>query len=185
MRDNDLVDAVRELQQNQNEMMYQKDQERANEAARQHLQAMKDLYSTLISSSSSYTNLIIVAGYAGFLSLLSSFNGKMQPFYLYVSGFFIVLSLTFFIAYEVFKMTSQAMFIKKVVSSVNLGETDPVYAVENLKEYIANYNMINSGVWFICFLLTIIMGAIATAFLLYSIFVHIIDTLPPEVLAYF
>jgi hypothetical protein len=60
-----------------------------------------------------YTNLIIVAGYAGFLTFWSSLKNDLPPLLYAVAGLLIVLSLICFISWETTKMILSAIHLRK------------------------------------------------------------------------
>ncbi|MGL5468822.1 MAG: hypothetical protein ACRDCT_11670, partial [Shewanella sp.] len=54
---------------------------RENEILKE-VNAIKEIYSSMISSSSNYTNLVIIAGYAGYFSLLSAVKDGIPVIYM-------------------------------------------------------------------------------------------------------
>ncbi len=150
----------------------------ANEEARKQLEAQKELYAVMTSATANYTNIIIVAGYAGILSVLSSLSVKMQPIYLYVVGFFLVLSLGSFISFEIYKMISQTNHVNAVFSRMNARGVQPVDALDIVKKEINNFNVRNVKIWRFFLYFTIITGVIAALVLLYSLAFHIFISMP-------
>lgn len=162
-----LADAVNEIRL-----------KNANDEAQKNLQAQKELYAVMTSASSSYTNIIIAAGYAGLLSILSSLSGKMQPLYLYVVGFFLVLSLGSFISFEVYKMISQTNHVNKFINHMNSKNIQPVDVLAMVKHEMDNFNLKNNKIWSFFLYFTIITAFIAALVLLYALAVHILASMP-------
>ncbi|WP_429157664.1 hypothetical protein [Aeromonas veronii] len=177
----EFSNAINQLSQNQSalakaiEAMQLKS---ANEDARQQLEAQKELYAVMTSATANYTNIIIVAGYAGILSILSSLSVKMQPIYLYIVGFFLVLSLGSFISFEIYKMISQTRHVDAVFSRMNSSKIQPVDALAMVKREINSFNVKNVKIWSFFLYFTIITGVIAALVLLCSLGVHIFLSMP-------
>ncbi|MFQ2251902.1 hypothetical protein ACK33C_02590 [Aeromonas hydrophila] len=181
MAEREVVNAIKELSTNQVNLSnaFQKMAERAaNEEALRQIEVTKEIYAAASSASSNYTNLIIVAGFAGFLSLLNSLSAKMSALNLYICGFFITLSLLSFISFEVYKMISGSLNLNRVIMLMGNSKLTPVQALDKIKKETDNFNVVNRRLWIFFLLSTIVTGGIATIFLLYSLVIHILVVMP-------
>ncbi|MFB2831060.1 hypothetical protein ACE1BS_15860 [Aeromonas jandaei] len=172
----DLHNAVNTLSRKQSQLaeaFEAANLKRANDEAKKNLQAMKEIYAVMTSSVTNYTNIIIAAGYAGLLSLLSSLSVKMQPLYLYIVGFFLVLSLASFISFEIFKMISMTNHVNAVMKHLESGRMQPVDALNMIKSDSENFNLNNLNVWRYSLIFTIATAVICALVLLYALAAHI------------
>ncbi|MGE6262641.1 hypothetical protein [Aeromonas media] len=181
MSEREVVNAINKLSRGHNDLSKAFQAfavKAANEEARKNIELNKELYRTYSSTTSSYTNLIIVAGFAGFLSLLNALSVSMKPLNLYVCGLFITLSLAFFISFEIYKMIVISSHVNRVFALMGSQKISAVDAFDNIKAEIEGFNMVNGRVWRVALIATILTGTIATAFLIYSLIVHIMTALP-------
>jgi hypothetical protein len=78
------------------------------------IQAVLELMGRIQASHVSYTNLIIVAGYAAFFTFWSTLKNDLPGWLYAISGLLIVLSLLIFIAWEVTKMIWSAVSLRNI-----------------------------------------------------------------------
>ncbi|MFU4332516.1 hypothetical protein ACM726_29895, partial [Pseudomonas aeruginosa] len=67
-----------------------------------------------IAAAFNYTNLILVAGYAGFFAFWSTLSEKVPTLLFSITGLLILISLVLFISWELIKMCWGALYMRKV-----------------------------------------------------------------------
>ncbi|WP_409281787.1 hypothetical protein [Pseudomonas defluvii] len=76
------------------------------------ISAYIQLNEKLMSNANAYTNLIMVAGYAGYFAFWSTLSGKIPPWLFNACGLAITISLTLFITWEILKMYWSAQHMR-------------------------------------------------------------------------
>jgi len=117
---NRLTKEVKELRQFQASVEYEK-----------QVQAALELMGRMQASHASYTNLIIVAGYAAFFTFWSTLKNDLPKWLYAVSGLLIVLSLLVFIAWEVTKMIWGAFHLRKAEYQLTSRSPGPDIAIRS------------------------------------------------------
>lgn len=74
---------------------------KVNSATYKQVEAFVQLQEKQMSNQASYTNLILVAGYAGYFAFWSTLVAKIPQWTFAVCGLLITVSLTIFIAWEI------------------------------------------------------------------------------------
>ncbi|MGL5814669.1 MAG: hypothetical protein ACRCYW_15250 [Aeromonas sp.] len=157
----------------QKQIILLQQEEEARQRA-QHIEGLKTIYCSAWSSAATYTNLITLAGYAGFFGLLSIVKDHIAPFGLVLSSFFIGISLTIFVLYEVFKMAHNNIHFKKTISLINeRGEN----LVEGINQHANKYSALDSKVWIYSFIPTVAFGLLGVLTILYFFFLSIHEML--------
>lgn len=137
---------------------------------REMLEAQKELLAHTFSQAQSYTNLIIVAGYAGFFAIWTQMASEMAPATRFWSGLLISLSVAGFIGWEVYGMILRSKAMLEIARAVN----DPQRYEELMIEHRAKQNdkAIQIGrIWLIA--LPFIAGTAFLALLIIlSFFIH-------------
>lgn len=87
---------------------------RASVEYEKQVQVALELMARLHSNSVSYANLILVAGYAGFFAFWSTLENNLPKWLHALSGLLIVLSLLFFLTWEVVKMIWSAFTLRRI-----------------------------------------------------------------------
>jgi len=104
---NDLSSGVSDLRRFQFNVEYEK-----------QVQTALEIMTRLQASNTSYTNLILAAGYAAFFTFWSSLKSDM-PIKLYaISGLLIVLSLLLFIVWEIVKMIWLTIALRSIEAKI-------------------------------------------------------------------
>ncbi|WP_323909814.1 hypothetical protein [Aeromonas caviae] len=162
-----LAGVVSTLASNQSVLQDQIDiinMERERVAREKYISEMKEIYSSSWSAAATYTNVIILAGYAGYFGLLSTLKDYVSPLGLLLSGFFMALSLAFFVFHEVFRMAFVGVQYNKIFK--DLEEGDNIF--EKMKDNVQKYNVITSRVWLFAFCPTVLFGLIGVGSVIYS-----------------
>lgn len=76
---------------------------KANSATDKQVEALIQLQEKQMTSQASYTNLIMVAGYAGYFAFWSTLVAKIPQWIFALCGLLMTVSLTLFIAWEIIK----------------------------------------------------------------------------------
>ncbi|WP_139329087.1 hypothetical protein [Aeromonas hydrophila] len=162
---------VNELYENQNylnEEIAKINKKNDNEQIDRYVDGLKGLYSSLWSSAAAYTNLIVIAGYAGFFGLISLVKEHVAPFGILLSSFFIALSLAIFVIYEIYKMVHSNLYLKDAIEkATRKGEDvlDSIQKSENRFSYLQN------KVWIYTFIPTVLFGLLGVTTVLVSVFI--------------
>ncbi|MBN0315103.1 hypothetical protein JTM73_33150, partial [Pseudomonas aeruginosa] len=67
----------------------------------------------LMTQASNYTNLIMVAGYAGLFGLWSTLVGRLPQWLYALCGLLALLSLLLFVSWEIIKMVWGSLYVKR------------------------------------------------------------------------
>ncbi|QXB03000.1 hypothetical protein [Aeromonas sp. FDAARGOS 1416] len=139
------------------------------------VEANKEIYSAIMSSNSSYTNLIIVAGYAGYFSLLSVVKDGISILYMLSSAFLILISISTFVIFEVYKMHSVLSHVNKVIISLSNNGCRASQILDAVKREQQRFNLSAMKYWYVCLwvcLLTGLGGVLVLLFALLTSFVR-------------
>ncbi|WCX06208.1 hypothetical protein KK188_10145 [Pseudomonas aeruginosa] len=78
------------------------------------IEAAQQLNDKHIAAAFNYTNLILVAGYAGFFAFWSTLSEKVPTLLFSITGLLILISLVLFISWELIKMCWGPLHMRKV-----------------------------------------------------------------------
>lgn len=131
------------------------------------IEAIQQLNEKLLSHSMNYTNLVLVAGYAGFFAFWSTLTDKVPKWLFALSGFLILLSLTLFIVWEITKMVWQAIQMRTVSETLE-GQRGP-HVVAQYEAAYATYQKKVTRVW-VFFLVPTVVSGLGAALLLMGYF---------------
>ena len=132
---------------------------------KQQLQAAHDLISKLHSQSVSYTNLILIAGYAAFFTFWSQLNDELPPFIFSLAGLLIIASLLCFVSWEVTKMIWGNLSIRRVQAELNGAPPGP-NTIAKFQEALTSFEQKSGKIWVWFLVPTICFGACAGLLLL-------------------
>lgn len=85
----------------------------------ENINVAKEIFTHAYGKASSYSNLIIVAGYVGFFSFWASLKKDLPEWAILASGFCILLSLLIFIGFELYKMVSISIKMNRISTRLN------------------------------------------------------------------
>lgn len=137
---------------------------------REVLNAQKELLSSTFSQAQAYTNVILVAGYAGFFGIWTQMANEITKATKFWSGLLISLSIGGFIAWEVYGMVMRSKSLLGIARAVN----EPGRFEELILEHKAKEQdrMIQFGrVWLIALPFIAGTGFLALGIML-SAFIH-------------
>lgn len=86
---------------------------------REILEAQKELLAHTFSQAQAYTNIILVAGYAGFFAIWSFIRQDLSKQQIFWSGLMISISLAVFIAWETYGMFFRSRSVMGIAKAVN------------------------------------------------------------------
>lgn len=127
------------------------------------IEGLKAEYSSLWTSAAAYTNLIVIAGYAGFFGLISMVKDHVAPFGIILSSFFIVLSLAIFVSYEIIKMVHSNHYLENAIKKANENGEGFIEALANSERQFSSFH---SRVWKYTFYPTVIFGLLGILIIL-------------------
>jgi hypothetical protein len=132
------------------------------------IESTQQLTERLQSNAMSYTNLIIVAGYAGFFTFWATL-AKELPHWLYsLTGFLIMVSLLTFIGWEIFKMIWNAIYLNSIQKQLT-AEPPSAATLKNFQAAISKFERSANRVW-IWFLIPSVMFGLSAGLCLLGFF---------------
>lgn len=159
-----VADAVNAMAQEIAEIRkFQQECERDKEIG-----ALMQLNEKLMTQATNYTNLVMLAGYAGFFGLWSSLVGRLPDWLYAVSGLLALLSLFLFVSWEIIKMVWGSLHMRRTNDMI----TKPVRGAKPLDLFIAASSLHGvrvHKVW-LWFLIPTVAFGIAAALLLVGFF---------------
>ena len=136
------------------------------------IEILKDIQTHSYQKAASYTNLIILAGYAGIFAVWQHVKDILNPKVTIWVALLVSLSILIFIGYEVWRMIGEALFIQSIspIIESNLPEKDRLAAWERAFKAYARKHM---KLWPFFLIPTVISG-FAAGFVLISAFIGLL-----------
>lgn len=127
----------------------------------------KEILSHLYQKASSYTNLIILAGYAGIFGVWQNTKDLLDKRIIPWVALLVSCSLLLFVGFEVFKMIAESLFFKKlnVIIEKRFNEQQRIAA---WKIAFNEYSNQQSKIWSIFLIPTVLSGFSAALILIYQ-----------------
>ncbi|MEZ8053084.1 hypothetical protein [Vibrio atlanticus] len=138
-------------------------EEQARVQTEQNVAVIKEVVSHTYGKANSYSNIIIAAGYVGFFSLWSSIKQDLPEWAVFSSGGLILLSLMIFIGFELYKMISGAVHLRKVTSKIQSPTINTLSEIQHIEQQA---NLRNARIWVFTVVPTVISGFAAGLILL-------------------
>lgn len=132
-------------------------------AQRQQLNALKEILAQAYGQASSYSNLIIIAGYVGFYSMWSSVRADMPQTAMLAAGLLVTVSALFFVAFEVYKMIRTSLHFRTLVKLLNEGGS---FALGRAQSKEQEFSLQLAKGWVVALVFTVIPGFAAAAILI-------------------
>ena len=131
------------------------------------IEAQKELLAFTFSQAQAYTNLIIVAGYAGFFALWNFVQDDITKTQLFWSGILITISLIVFVLWEVYGMFRRSRSLLEISEAVNKpNEFEELIRSHKQKE---SERAISYGrTWIAALSITVLTGFSAIGIMLWS-----------------
>lgn len=140
------------------------EQMRQEQLVEKQISALIQLNEKLMSNATAYTNLIMVAGYAGYFAFWSTLASKIPPWLFNTCGLAITLSLTLFISWEIVKMFWSAKHMRK--TQAILGKRTHPNVVVEFENAFKDFNSRTQKVWLVFLVPTVASGVTAACLLI-------------------
>lgn len=124
---------------------------------------------------STYTTVVIAAGYAGFFTAWTVLGPASMPQVHAAAGLCAILSLAVFIAWEVFKMTHTSVVLARVVPLLNAEPLKQHEWLERIQRMMQQHNLWLTRIWPSVLVVTVALSAIAAALLIYIFIMHVLS----------
>lgn len=129
----DHVESLTEKHNQLAELAIKNAQEQADGAQRDPFDNFKAVIGEQYKQAAGYTNLVMVAGYAGLFWLLQLTKSDLPRVLVLLVGFLLAASIVFFVVFEVFKMVDQSLVSMRVAKLLNEGDKGAL-VVDAIKE---------------------------------------------------
>ncbi|WP_444624287.1 hypothetical protein [Halomonas sp. AOP27-A1-34] len=131
--------------------------------SKQQLDNVKEIVAQVYKDSNSYSNVIIAAGYVGFFALWSSLKEDLPMWAILSSGALILTSLLIFISFEVYKMCSSSLGLRRVANGLSRPNQNTLAEIQRIQTQMS---INNARVWIFTVIPTVITGVGAGLILL-------------------
>lgn len=170
-----MTDEMKLIEVIQQENANRKLQEQKEEIINSQIKLASAIYEKAIT----YTNLIIMAGYAGFFGLWSVTKDKLTPKRVFWSALFMVISLCSFVFFEVAKMIFTSCFMLSRNSAIKkLPNAQNIESIINLlREHdktTESRNVKFAVFWVIANIIIIPTAILGASILMYSFIVNLL-----------
>ncbi len=126
------------------------------------------ILSAMYDKAMAYTNLIIVAGYAGFFAVWSSMKDNLSPVEMFLSALCITLSLTVFISWEVFGMIARTKNLKGLLRVLDAPPNEFQAALDKQQMAEKTQNICVLRIWIVALIFTVTPALVAAGLLIFS-----------------
>jgi uncharacterized membrane protein len=148
----------------------------AEELAKKALERDKDervevlirVMSAMFDKAMAYTNLILVAGFAGFFAVWGSMKEHLSDVERSLSAFAITISLTIFIFWEVFAMVARSKNFKGLLRVLEAPPEKFQAALAKQQQAERLQNIWTLRIWAVVLVFTVVPALVAAAILIYS-----------------
>lgn len=154
----------RGTQQVLEELVREVEQMKQDQVVEKQISAFIQLNEKLLSNATAYTNLIMVAGYAGFFAFWSTLSGKIPAWLFNACGLAITLSLTLFITWEIVKMFWSAKHMR--ATQAILAKRPHADVITEFERAFQEFNARTQKVWLVFLVPTVISGMTAASLLI-------------------
>jgi hypothetical protein len=134
----------------------------------QQIEAMIKVASALYDKDAAYTNLIIVAGYAGFFAVWSNMKDTLLYNEKLLSALCIIVSISVFIFLEVYVMISNSKSIHGLNNIINISPDKFPELLAKYQKEAQRLNVRTRRLWPAILIFTIVPGIIGGGVLMYS-----------------
>jgi hypothetical protein len=129
------------------------------------IEQQKRFVAHMYQQSSAYTNLIMIAGYAGIFGLWQITKAQLSSFTVNGVASLIAFSLLVFVAFEVKKMVSMGFFMRRL-NRILAENFEPAERVRAWEEALVEWSAKEGKNWVVYLMLTIVPGFGAGGWLL-------------------
>lgn len=158
---------------NLNDLIRQAVQQQQEKVANDIVETQIKIISASFDKAVTYTNVIIIGGYAGFFGLWTLTKQHLTAAQARWSALFMLLSVCTFVFFEVYKMvvTTKALHERAKILEDPDAKTNPKVLLEKLREYEQSYKRTNVSfirAWWINVVIAVTTALVAVGILLFS-----------------
>ncbi|MGN2670951.1 hypothetical protein [Aliivibrio fischeri] len=146
--------------------------EQARMQTNENVEIAKEIFSHAYGKASSYSNVIIAAGYVGFFTLWGSLKKDLPDWAVLLSGFLILLSVMIFIGFELFKMISSSIQMHRVSKRLQNPSIGTLLEIQKIEQ---NNALKSAKIWVFTIIPTILFGFSAGMILLACFLIEFIE----------
>ncbi|AZD78735.1 hypothetical protein [Pseudomonas chlororaphis] len=148
---------------------------KVNNATEKQVEALIQLQEKQMTNQANYTNLIMVAGYAGYFAFWSTLVTKIPQWIFALCGLLMTLSLTLFITWEIIKAFWTGRYFHQVQEA--LGKPRSSQTSSELQAVGAKFNAKGRRWWIWFFATSVITGLSAATVLIIYFAVELVRTI--------
>jgi hypothetical protein len=134
------------------------------------LQQQKEILAYVYEKASSYTNLVMIGGYAAMFAIWQLMKSHLSNGQELLVAILVTSSMILFVGFEVFKMISHALFFRKLNKIISSSIPDHE-RIQGWQIAWKNYSATESRIW-VYFLIPTVITGFAAGFLLLWIFLR-------------
>ena len=135
-------------------------------------QLILEIATALYDKSIAYTNLILVAGYAAFITVWSSSKDYLSSCQYRSSILLLLFSLLVFVLWEIAKMVMTGLLQQKQAAVVSASPESFWAEMAKLQQFEQSFLLRSMGAWPIVLAFTIVPGVLAIAILMWGLATH-------------
>lgn len=128
------------------------------------ISAFVQLNEKLMNNANAYTNLIMVAGYAGYFAFWSTLSGKIPTWLFNACGLGITFSLTLFITWEIVKMFWSAKHMR--ATQAILAKRAHPNVITEFEKSFQDFSARSQKIWIVFLVPTVVSGITAASLLI-------------------
>lgn len=147
------------------EELAKKAQEREKD---ERVEVLIRVMSALFDKAMAYTNLIVLAGFAGFFAVWGSMKAHLSPVEMFTSALCITISLTVFIFWEVFGMVVRSKNLKELLRVLEVPPADFSRAMAQQQKTEQLRNIWVFRIWIVVLVFTVAPALVAAGLLIFS-----------------
>ena len=133
------------------------------------IQAQKDILLQVYESATAYSNLIIIAGYAGAFAVWQFVKSDLNPSAMMWAGTLLLISTVTFISFELYKMISHALVFRRIGTLLQNAGLEEDKRIGAWHMIWAEYGVREARVWMYFLLPTVACGFLGGGILLWSL----------------
>jgi hypothetical protein len=147
-----------------------------DEATEKQKDRIVEIQSKLFDKASAYTNLILIGGYAGSFTIWSATKAQLTPRANITTALLLGASLTVFILFEVYKMTHNALHIRRVAAALATATSskDFLDKARSIDKLSHESNLLFTRIWAVCLVASLVTALPAIFLLLYNFFAFLV-----------
>ena len=166
---------------NLNDLVRHAAQEQQEKVANEIIETQIKIISATYDKAVSYTNLIVIGGYAGFFGLWSLTKQYLTATQARWAALLMLVSVCIFVFFEVYKMvaTTKALLDRAKILEDPEAKTNPTTLLDKLREYEQAYKRHNVSfirVWWVNVIVAVATALAAIGILLFSFVCGLLGT---------